>query len=236
VRYIYKAILAALCFALASCAAPLTKAKHDDIHSVAVISLLGDRISLRKTALITGGFAEKVPVADIGFDALAENSLMECLKAGDPSRTFQIIDIPKQPLMDKLYDDLLSRYNATMSRIRPDISAWVKQNPVDAIVIVREVYSQVPGGPSEYFGGVGVHQFLDQTPIVQAVFGLVIWDGKTLDELTDLSYSPIAGRYGQPVDVVFAELKAGHHIPRLESMLKPLVGSGTCAMAKASNL
>ena len=128
----FTALLASLCITLASCAAPLTQEQHGEIHSIAVISLLRDRISLEKGSLFAG-FAETVPVAGIGFDAVAENSLIECAKIASPKRTYKVIDIPKQPLMDKLYGGVLSAYNATMWRIRPDISEWAKQNPVDAM-------------------------------------------------------------------------------------------------------
>lgn len=225
-----------LCVALASCAGPLTKEQHGQIHSVAVISLLGDRISLSKTALLFGGIGEQVPVAEIGFDAFAEQSVIACGKNLDPSRTFRTIDIPKEPLMDKLNDGVLSAYNATMWRIRPDIAAWVAQNPVDAVVIVREVNRQVAGGPSLYFHGVGVRQWGDRPPIVQAVFGLVIWDGKTLAEITDLSDAPASTSYHESVDIVLGELKAGHRLPELETKLKQLISSGACAMVRAANL
>jgi hypothetical protein len=231
----FTALLASLCITLASCAAPLTQEQHGEIHSIAVISLLRDRISLEKGGLFAG-FAETVPVAGIGFDAVAENSLIECAKIARPKRTYKVIDIPKQPLMDKLYGGVLSAYNATMWRIRPDISEWVKQNPVDAIVIIREVYGQVRGGPSQYFGGVGVHQFPNQSPVAQAVFGLVIWDGKTLDEITDLSDAPSTARFQQPLDAVLADLKEGRRVPDLETVLKLLIRSGTCEMARAANL
>src|SRR5258708_35487953 len=169
-----------ICLVVASCVAPLTKEQASHIHSVGVISLLADRISLSHVRLLDGK-NDKVPVIDTQFDMIAENTVIECAKAVDPTLEFKKITIPKQPLMDKLYSGLAALYNVTMSQIRPDLSEWVKQNPVDAIVIVREVNRQVPArGPSQYFAGLGLHQFLGNRPFLQVSSATFLSDPLTL--------------------------------------------------------
>lgn len=226
-----KAKLAALwaCLVLAACVGPLTKEQNDRIHSVAVISLIGDQVTLDQVALLFGGVHEKVPV-DAGFDALAEDTAMACGKGQGAPRTMQRIDIPKKPLIDKLNGGVLAAYNATMSLIRPEIAAWVAQNPVDAIIIIHEVNNQIPGGPSQYFAGLGLHQFLDRAPHVQGSFGLAIWDGKTLSEITDLSTIPDYGAYQYSIDDVRRLLLEGRHVTTLENELKLMIRSGVCRM------
>jgi hypothetical protein len=168
----------------ASCVAPLTKEQVGNIHSVGVISLLGDRVWLNHERFFDGK-KDKVPAPDSQFDAVAENAVIECAKTVDPTLTFKKIAIPKQALMDKLYDGIPALYNLTMSEIRPELSEWVKQNAVDAIAIVRAVNRQVPArGPSQYFAGVGLHQFLNNLPFVQVSAGIVVLDARTLEQIT----------------------------------------------------
>lgn len=226
-----KVRLAALlaCIALAACVGPLTQEQTDRIHSVAVISLIGDRITLKHAVLLLGGVNEKVPI-DSGFDRLAEDTAMACGKGRGVPRTMKRIDIPKQPLIDKLDTPVLAAYNATMSQIRPDIAAWAAQNPVDAIIIIHEVTNQIPGGPSQYFAGLGLHQFLDRAPHVQGSFGLAIWDGKTLNEITDLSTIPDYGAYQYSIEDVRRLLLQGRHVTTLDNQLQLMVRTGVCAM------
>jgi len=208
---------------------------HAPVHSVGILTLLGDEVTLQRTALLFGGIDEKVPVATAAFDATAEKAIIDCARIQNPSMTFKTINLPKRPLIDKLRTSVLYNYNATMALIRPDILEWVKRNPVDAIVVVREVFTQVPGGPSLYFGGVGVHQFVANPAIVQATFGLVIIDGRTFDDITEGYASPIAGTYPGTVDQLRDELKAGHHLP-IEDVLRRLVQAGTCKMISNAKL
>src|SRR5271169_3767069 len=91
-----------LCLVVASCVAPLTKEQTSHIHSVGVISLLGDRISLSHVRLLDNK-NDKVPVNESQFDMIAENAVIECGKTVDPTLQFKKIPIPKQSLMDKLY-------------------------------------------------------------------------------------------------------------------------------------
>jgi hypothetical protein len=140
------------------------------------------------------------------------------------------IDIPKKPLIAKLNSGLLAAYNATMSQIRPEIAAWAAQNPVDAIIIVREVTNQISHGPSQYFAGLGLHQFSDHAPRVQGSFGLVIWDGKTLNEITDLSTWPDYGPSQYSIDEVRGLLLAGRQVPTLEDSLKLMIRMNICGM------
>jgi hypothetical protein len=226
--------IAAVLFA--TCASAFKLDTRGEPKSVGIISLLGDAVSLAYEPLLIGGIHEKVPVGGIGFDALAEATATECAHAANPQLAFRKIDIPKGPLIEKLTSGLLARYNATMPQIRPAIFEWAKRHPVDLIMVIREIYTQVPGGPSQYFGGVGVHQFVNNRAIVQATLGLSVWDGKTADGITDRFASPIAGVYPGRVEQLYDELKGGHHVPALESVLRRLVGVGVCEMAKAAKL
>jgi hypothetical protein len=78
-----------------SCVGPLTKEQAATIHSLGVISLLGDRVWLNHERLF-GGIKDKVPVPDSQFDAIAENAVIECAKTVDPKLVFKKISIPKK--------------------------------------------------------------------------------------------------------------------------------------------
>jgi hypothetical protein len=143
---------------------------------------------------------------------------------------------PKQPLMDKLYSGLAALYNVTMSEIRPDLSEWVRQNPVDAIVIVREVNRQVPArGPSQYFAGIGLHQFLGNRPFVQVSAGIVVWDARTMEQITAADFAPAGGEYPESIEKVGDQLAGGQRIP-LVPILQRLLQNGLCGSVKRVNL
>lgn len=220
----------------ATCATALQIDQRGAPRSVGIMSLLGEGVSLEHTAMLFGGIREKVPVPGIGFDALAEATAVECAHTVNPQLAFRKIDIPKEPLIEKLTSGLLAAYNATMPEIRPAIFEWAKRNPVDLIVVIREIYVPVPGGPSQYFGGVGVHQFVNNRAIVQATLGLSVWDGKTFDGITERSATPIAGDSSRTVEQLRDELKAGRDVPVLTSVLRRLVQIGVCDMIKAAKL
>src|ERR1043166_819939 len=113
---IVRAALLGVCAALAGCAGPLTQEQRSRIHSIGILSLFGDRVTLNYTGMLDT-IHDKIAVRDAQFDALAEKAIIDCGKADDLSRNFKKIAIPKQPLMDKLYSGLLSLYNATISEI-----------------------------------------------------------------------------------------------------------------------
>jgi hypothetical protein len=236
---VWGAIIAGVAVAvglLAGAAAALQLDQRGHPKTVGVISLLGDQVSLAYTALLMGSFKEKVPVAGIGFDALAEATAMQCATAINPQLAFRKIDVPKAPLIEKLHDGLLAAYNATPSELRLTIFQWAKSHPVDVIVVIRDVFVQVPGGPSQYFGGVGVHQFVNKKAIIQATLGLSVWDGQTFDGITERSAIPIAGTYPGTVEQLRDEFKAGHRNPTFEQVLKRLVEVGVCSMMKGADL
>ena len=110
---IVRAALLGVCAALAGCAGPLTQEQRSRIHSIGILSLFGDRVTLNYTGMLDT-IHDKIAVRDAQFDALAEKAIIDCGKADDLSRNFKKIAIPKQPLMDKLYSGLLSLYNATI--------------------------------------------------------------------------------------------------------------------------
>jgi hypothetical protein len=228
-----RAIVILLAAALSSCATKLTPEQRNQIRTMGVISLLGDQIALTHETMFLGGIQDKVPAPGIGFDTVAESSVMECAKAADPGLSFEIIDIAKMPLIEKLDSGPLYAYNATMWRIRPAIADWAKQHPVDAIAIVHEIWGQVPDGPSTYFGGVGLHKFLDHPTMLIGMFGVRIWDGKTLDEIARFStgYSP--GLTTLSPEDVYATYKTGGRLPALEETLKALVTKHVCDETKA---
>jgi hypothetical protein len=218
-----------------SCVAPLTKEQVANIHSVGVISLLGDRVWLNHERFFDGK-KDKVPVPDSQFDAVAENAVVECAKTVDPTLTFKKILIPKQPLMDKLYDGVPALYNLTMSEIRPELSEWVRQNAVDAIAIVRAVNRQVPArGPSTYFAGVGLHQFLNNLPFVQVSAGIVVLDARTLEQISGSDFAPAGGEYPVSIEQVGEQLAAGQRIPLIPT-LQRLLQQGVCGSVKRLNL
>jgi hypothetical protein len=232
---ISRAKMLLLCLVVASCVSPLTKEQMSHIHSVGVISLFGDRISLSHIRLLDAK-NDKVPVTESQFDKIAEDTVIECAKAVDPTLEFKKVTIPKQPLMDKLYSGLGALYNATMSEIRPDLVEWVKRNPVDAIVIVREVNRQVPArGPSQYFAGIGLHQFLNRLPFVQVSAGIVVWDARTLEQITAADFAPGGGEYPESIEKVSDELAAGQRTP-LVPILQRLLQNSLCASVKRVNL
>jgi len=224
-----------LCAVVASCVGPLTKEQTSRIHTVGVLSLLGDRMTLNHVGLWEGK-NDKVPVNETQFDMIAENTVIECAKSVDPTLAFKKIAIPKQPLIDKLYGGLAALYNLTLSEIRPDLSEWVRQNPVDAIVIIREINREVPArGPSQYFAGLGLHQFIDRLPIVQLSLGIVVWDARTLEQITVADFAPAGGEYPVSIEKVGEQLAGGQHIP-LVPTLQHLLQNGLCGAVKRVNL
>jgi hypothetical protein len=138
--------------------------------------------------------------------------------------------------MDKLYDGIPALYNLTMSEIRPELSEWARQNAVDAIAIVRAVNRQVPArGPSTYFTGVGLHQFLDRLPFIQVSAGIVVWNARTLEEITASDFAPAGGEYPVSIEKVSEQLAAGQRIPLIPA-LQRLLQEGVCRSVKRMNL
>jgi hypothetical protein len=229
------AVILLIGLALAACATPLTPEQRSRIHSVGVISLLGDQITLSYTGLFDA-FHDKVPVPASQFDALAEDSVIVCAKAVDPTLEFKKVALSKPPLMDKLYGGIAALYNLTLSQIHPELSAWAKENRVDAIVIVLAINSQVPArGPSQYFSGLGLHQLTTYAPIVQESFGIEIWDGNGQGSLGSFAAMPAAGEYSESIQKVRDELSAGARLP-LIPMLQRMLRDDVCKLVTRANL
>jgi hypothetical protein len=220
---------------VAACTAPLTTEQRSRIHTLGVISLLGDRVTLSYSGLFDRSH-DKIPLPDAQFDTLAEKAIVECGKVTNPTLDFSKIPIHKQPLIDKIYEGGLMSftYGSTVG-IVPDLSAWLKQNPVDAVVIVREMLLPIRGaGQEESFDGLGLHKSLSYGPRIYGTFGIVVRDS-ALQQIASREAKAFGGEYPTPMQTVRDELAAGKRIP-LVPILQRIVQDETCKMVKSMNL
>lgn len=217
---------------LAGCATMPEKVRAD-VRSVGVISLLGDSVTLFYFGKFFDGHRNTYPVAGAGFDDLAERVVDERLRQSRPGVIVKRIRIEKGEVIRQSTRGLLSMYNADVSDIRAALRPWAAQNNVDTIVIIRQINGAVPiQAPRSNFSGLGLYASFDvRPPQPVASLGVLVWDGKTLDFITEselflVGYDP--GTY--TLDNKMQDNLTGARRERLLNALRALISRATPAL------
>ena len=143
-------------------------------HTIAIVSVLGDEIDTY------GGTA---PVADAGFDAVAEKAIADQIAADLPGASVRSVSVPRDVFHAQMYPKT-GFGDAGMDKSRAYLLPWAAAHPVDYIVILRKTVG-VPFAPSYVkitCFGVSVDCWG-----MTAFFNVTVCDGKTLKVVADLS-------------------------------------------------
>ncbi|MBP6013801.1 MAG: hypothetical protein KBA31_16355 [Alphaproteobacteria bacterium] len=223
------AIATACALVIASCATMPEKVRAD-VRSVGVVSLLGDSVTLFYFGKFFDGHRNDYPVAGAGFDDMVERVVEARVQQLRPGVAVKRIRIEKNEVIRQSTSGLLSMYNADVADIRAALRPWAAQNNVDTIVIIRQINGAVPiQAPRSNFSGLGLYASYDvQPPHPVASLGIVVWDGKTLDFITEselflVGYDP--GAY--TLDNKMQDNLAGARRERLLNSLRVLISRAT---------
>jgi hypothetical protein len=187
---------AIICGALGGCAAAAEFAP--DVHSVAIVSLLGDTINVDYFGVFFDGFSHARELTGAAFDDVAEQAIEERLHQTKPEVAVQRIAVERAALIKQSNSGLLSLYNADVSDIRTALKPWAAEHHVDAIIIVRQLHEAVPiQSPRSNFRGLGLYgSFSVKPPHPVASIGVIVWDGNTLEHISEAGVFLVSGAYG----------------------------------------
>lgn len=218
---------------LAGCAT-MPERVRPDVRSIGVVSLLSDKIEAFYFGKFFDGYSHDRQLDGAGFDEIAERMMETRLRQSRPGATVKRIRLEKDDLIRESNRGLLSMYNADVGDIRAALRPWAAQNNVDVIVIVRQLNQAVPiQAPQSNFRGLGLYaSFSVRPPQPVASFGVTVWDGKTLDFISESSVFLIgydrAGTYS--LEKEMEENFSGERRGRLVDTLRALVAQGTPAL------
>lgn len=191
---------------VAGCSAtPIKPEQKAGLHSIAVVSLMGNDLEFTKvgfTVFNNDSFVRDTSSWNI--DSNVEKLTKEQLQKS--SSDFKIIEVPfDRAELTKIYKPAGSwgEY-ASLDRIKPELKKKLDQTPADAVLVVHRQNGQDPIAMTNvHLQGYGV--FYRTLPLVDplvkpyAIFSIVLLDGKTL--------KPIATKYVRGVSVEFGKTK-----------------------------
>jgi hypothetical protein len=194
------AFISFLCACCAACA-PLPEIapqKLDNVHSIGVVALIGDEIHTIKYH----GLSIDVDPYTLAHDTL-DYAAFESIRVGiairHPDWKVRRVTLPDEAaLIEKNTKGLLAQYNATLGSIRSDLAPLLADEPVDIVLIIRTLKTEVPcGGPADHFRGMGLCKppFDKTNSMPYVAFNIDVWDGKTLDVVATRAYTN--AYYGQ---------------------------------------
>ena len=155
-----------------------------NLHSVAVISLLGDFLQA-----LSG---KRVATPDAGFDAMCEKTISDQISADAPHAVVTTVDLPRDKLLDDIYPKA-GFGDIGMERIRGDLELWAATHSIDFIVILRKVVGVAdPEAFIKFVSfGIGLVPFetsaAPNSDETAAFLNITVLDGKTLEVVNDLS-------------------------------------------------
>jgi len=140
---------------LASCGLPLKDSRKAAIRNLAVVSAIGDDVSLSR---ILGsqlfGEPEKPERLEWSFDKIASDAVIEKIRASNPEIEINPLDYNPNDLADKIHKPEPFRSFYDLSRIHPELRELTNGKAIDTlIVIVRNDFSQ---GALLSYEGVGI--------------------------------------------------------------------------------
>lgn len=140
---------------LAGCGLPLNDSRKAAIRNLAVISAIGDDVSLSR---ILGsrlfGDVEEPQRLEWSFDKIASDAVIEKIRASNPGIEIIPLDYNSNDLADKIHKSESLRSFSDPTRIHPEIRQLTNGKPIDTlIVIARDDFSQ---GALLSYEGVGI--------------------------------------------------------------------------------
>ena len=135
---------------LASCGLPLNDSRKSAIRNLAVISAIGDDVSLSRIF----GDDEKPERLQWSFDKIASNAVIEKIRSSNPGIEIISLDYDSNDLADKINKSEPFRSFSDPARIDPELRQLTNGKPIDTlIVIARDDFSQ---GALLSYEGVGI--------------------------------------------------------------------------------
>ncbi len=194
-----------LSFFLTGCigTVPIKPEQKANIHSVSVVSLLGDELSFTKvgfTVFNNDGFTKNVTTWKL--DDTVQKAIVEGLN--NSSSNIKVVSLPfDRSELFKIYKSPQNWGAYTdIGRIEHEIRRQVNDSPVDAIVLVHKVRAEDPVAfTSVFVEGYGI--YYRSMPLVDpllrpfALFEISILDGKTLKPITTKYVRAISSAYGK---------------------------------------
>ena len=173
-------------FSLGSCAT-MPDPVRPDVRSIGVISLLGDTIEVFHFGNFFDGYRYDRHLDGAGIDDAVERTVEARLRQSRPNVTVKRIRIDKDGIIRRSNGSILPMYDLDLGDIRAALRPWAAQNNVDIIVIVRQVDGPVPiQSPQSNSRGLGLYSsYSVPRPRTLALLGVTVWDGKTLDSVTE---------------------------------------------------
>lgn len=182
---------------------PMNPEQKAEIHSVAVVSLLGDQLEFTKVGFTV--FNNDYFVRDTSsweMDAKIQKTIANELQKSSPN--IKVIDVPfDRAELFKIYKspDSWGEY-VSLSRIEQELKNKVSQTPVDAVILVYKQRGEDPVAfTSVYLNGFGIYYrtlpLVDPLMKPYVLFSINVLDGKTL--------KPITGKYVRAVSQQFGK-------------------------------
>jgi hypothetical protein len=173
---------------LASCAT-MPDPVRADVRSIGVVSLLGDTIEVFHFGKFFDGYRYERRLDGAGIDETVERVVEARLHQSRPNVTVKRIRIEKDSIIRRSDGSILPMYDLDLGDIRAALRPWAAQNNVDIIVIVRQVDGPVPiQSPQSNSRGLGLYSSYSVVrPRTLALIAVTVWDGKTLDSVTQSS-------------------------------------------------
>ena len=177
-------------------------------HTIAIVSVLGDEIDT---------YGGTTPIADAGFDALAERAMADQIAADLPGASVRSVGVPRDVLHAQMYPKA-GFGDAGMDKSRAYLLPWGAAHPVDYIVIFRKTV----GNPdTNEFGTPFCFGISLDCWGTTAFLNVTVCDGKTLKvvaalSVRDLSWGSIRYERGDPTP---------EHLPILTNDIRAMLAS-----------
>jgi hypothetical protein len=200
-----KILCALLTFALVGCVttSPIKTELKSNIHSITVVSLLGNELEFTKvgfTAFNNDHFVRDS--TDWNIDSEVQKTTSRALQQSSPN--IKIVQVPfDQSELFKIYKSSESWGDyASINRIESELKNKLRQTPVDAILIIYKASGQDPvAHTSIYVQGYGVYYrslpFVDPTMKPYALFHIALLDAHTLKPITSKYVRSVSTDFGK---------------------------------------
>ena len=174
-------------------------------HTIAIVSVLGDEIDT---------YGGTQPIADAGFDTVAERAMADRIAADLPGATVRSLGLPRDVLHAQMYPKT-GFGDAGMDKSRAYLLPWAAAHSVDYIVIFRKAVGVPDTHSFDKLVCFGISLDCWGTT---AFFNITVCDGKTLKVVADLSVR----------DLKWGSIPYGRHEPTPEHL--PILVSDVRAM------
>lgn len=183
---------------------PMKPEQKAGIHSVAVVSLLEDKLEFTKVGVFVFNndyFTKDLP--NWGVDDVVRETIQNELQRTSPQIKVVSINFNRSELL-KIYGPIapFSEY-ADIKRIESELSTTIKSNPVDLLILVHKEHDRdLIQNSNQFIIGNGVYYgsqpfSINPTLRTYSYFNLVILDCKTLNIITKKQIRSVSTNLGR---------------------------------------